>query len=112
MELGGHPRKQEEEGTKAEDRKDVRGEDEERFLGNGEDCRDTIDGKNNVRELQKEESQQQWSPEPTHTFPNEEALIMKDWGNRQKPLQQSNQHILRGIGMGFWTEGNFQSCEC
>ena len=57
VKLGDHSREDEIQGPESQDGKDIGGEDDEGFLGDGKDGRDTIQGKNDVRYFDKEKGE-------------------------------------------------------
>ena len=99
VELGRHPLQQEIEGAETQDCEDVGGENQERLLRDRKDRGDTIDGEDDVGELDHHQRQQQRCASPASRVTDKELPVAKGMRDRQEALQQADDDIFLRIRM-------------
>ena len=93
-EAGDQPREPEVERTQAEDREDVRGEDEEGIGGDREDRRDRIDREDQVGGLDEHQGDRERGEDPLPPDAHGEVLLMELVGDREVATQPLGDHAL------------------
>ena len=90
-----HAFQHEEEGTQAQNGKDIGKENNIRILGNREYCRDGVKGKDDIRELDNQQHHKQGGEQPATIFLMEE-IVPIELGSGQIMLRQEFHHRMAG----------------
>ena len=96
-------------GAQAEDGKSVGGKDNERVAGDGENCGDRIDGKNEIGGAKGDEDEEEGSAGPAALFTEKKAVPMKIGCDGDEFPSQTNQGVVVGFDFRFATFEEFDS---
>ena len=97
MELVEHPGKGEIERTQAEDREDIRGIDDERILGDSEDCRNRIDREDQIGNLHEDENHEERRGHEDAIFTHEKLVAAEVAGGWNIALEKAHHGISLGV---------------
>ena len=104
-------RQQEVHRTQAEDRKQVRGQDDERVGGHREDRRNAVHRENHVAQLDQNQHQQQRGGKQQAVLAHEEMLALNLVGHAQMAADPLHQRLIADTGIVFFRQRHFHPGE-
>ena len=106
-----HAGEHEEHGPQTEDREDVRGENDQRLLRDGEDRRHGIDGEDDVGDFEEHEADKKRRGVEHAGVAHKEILTVELGGHRDDFPEQANDRIFLGVDRFFRGEENLYTGE-